>query len=371
MTLRPESDTVAAVWAYLLDRGVPADQIHHAERANTLHLLVMEHLILPEPLRYTPVQVAELTGMSVEQLRQLWRSLGFPDVPDDVAAFSDYDVEAITTLNGLLTSGMVDEQVAMQLARVIGSSMARIAEAEITASPVLAGAADDAARSELLIQTADAVLPSLSRLLEYAWRRHLQVAARRGTLVNADEDAPTVTLAVGFADMVGFTALSQQLSDRALAEVVGRFEDQAFNTVVRGGGRVVKMIGDEAMFVCTEVGDSVRIGMDLAEAFSHEDSVGEVRVGIAYGPVLARDGDYYGPVVNLASRIVNIANPGSVVVSPDVRDALADDPTVAWKSLRPRYLKEIGRVPLWAAVPPGEERRGRRRLRPGVLGLGE
>lgn len=374
---RPESDAVAAIWAYLLDRGVPADAILEAEREHSLHLLVMEHLILPERPRYTPVEVAELAGMPLEQVRQYWRSMGFPDVADDVVAFSDYDLSAITTLNGLLTFRMVDTAVAAQMARVIGSSMARIAEAEITASPVLSGEADDVARAELLMATSDATIPSLARLLEYAWRRHMHAAARRAALLRSTEqsNAATFDLAIGFADLVGFTALSQQLSERALAEVVGRFEELAYDIVVAGDGRVVKMIGDEAMFVCTSPAAAVRIGLDLSEAYAGEESLSDVRVGIACGPVLAREGDYYGPVVNLASRIVNIANPGSVLVSDGVHEALADDESLSWKSLRARYLKEIGRVPLWAVsragleVEPGSRRdRIKRRVRrPNVL----
>jgi adenylate cyclase len=367
----PNSETVAHVWSWLLDRGVSPDDIHRAEADHTLHLLVIEHLIVPERPTYTPAQVADIVGMSLDEVRRYWRSLGLTDVADDVVAFSDRDVEALTTLNGLLRFRMVDEKVAVQMSRVIGSSMARIADAEIMASPVLSGAADDVARAELFIETADATLPSLARLLEYAWRRHLQVAARRGMLLRAAQDAPaTANLAVGFADLVGFTAISQQVSDQALAELVGRFEEIAFDVVVRRGGRVVKMIGDEAMFVCDRPVDAVHIGIELAEAHSGEDSVAEVRVGIACGPVLPREGDYFGPVVNLASRIVNIANPGSVVVSGDVRQAVGDDPSFEWKSLRTRYLKEIGRVPLWAVVAADEddERRGkRRRLRPGVI----
>jgi len=377
---QPQEDTIAAVWSYLLDRGVPADAIHQAESEHTLHLLVMEHLILPDQPRYTPVEVAELVGMSLDQLRRYWRSLGFPDVDDDSVYFSDYDVSAITTLSGLLTFRMVDEDVAVQMARVIGSSISRIAEAEITASPVLSGEIDDVSRAELLIETADATVPSLARLLEYAWRRHMQAAARRAALLRGAEDPSTATfeLSVGFADLVGFTALSQQLSERALAELVGRFEELAFDVVVRGHGRVVKMIGDEAMFVCHSAADAVQIGLDLADAYAGEEALSDVRVGIACGPVLAREGDYYGPVVNLASRIVNIANPGSVLVSDSVHEVVAasTDDELEWKSLRARYLKEIGRVPLWAVQRPRaddapetsrRDRIKRRMRKPGVL----
>jgi class 3 adenylate cyclase len=73
-----------------------------------------------------------------------------------------------------------------------------------------------------------------------------------------------------------------------------------------------------------------------------------VRVGVAFGPALAREGDLYGPTVNLASRMVSIAYPGSVVVAGEVREACGDDERFAWKSLRTRYLKNIGRVQLHA-----------------------
>ncbi|HEV7888000.1 MAG TPA: adenylate/guanylate cyclase domain-containing protein [Acidimicrobiales bacterium] len=381
-TARPESEELARVWAFLLDRGVPADDIHRAEGEHSLHLLVMEQLIVPQRPRYTPVEVAELAGMSLDEVRRYWRSLGFPDVPDDVVAFSDYDLEALATVSGLLSFRMVDEAVAAQMARVIGSSMARIAEAEITASPVLTGEADDLARAELLMATADATIPSLARLLEYAWRRHMQAAARRALLLRGTEDpsgaAATFELAIGFADLVGYTALSQQLNERELAEMVGRFEELAYDVVVRGNGRVVKMIGDEAMFVCADAADAVRIALDLSDAYASDETLSDVRVGVACGPVLAREGDYYGPVVNLASRIVNIANPGSVLVSEAVHAVLRDDESVAWKPLRARYLKEIGRVPLWsvaragaddAEAPSTKRERFKQRVRPGRFPL--
>ncbi|HWW52304.1 MAG TPA: adenylate/guanylate cyclase domain-containing protein, partial [Acidimicrobiales bacterium] len=83
----------------------------------------------------------------------------------------------------------------------------------------------------------------------------------------------------------------------------------------------------------------------------------------ASGPVLAKDGDYFGPVVNLASRLVSVAYPGTVLVSADTHEALADDARLAWRQIRPRRLKDIGTVPLWAVYrvgdkpPPGASRR--------------
>jgi class 3 adenylate cyclase len=93
----------------------------------------------------------------------------------------------------------------------------------------------------------------------------------------------------------------------------------------------------------------------LAEAYHDDESLSDVRVGLACGPALEREGDLYGPTVNLASRIVSIAYAGSVVVSGDIHDQLADSPDLRWKSLRTRYLKDIGRVQLWAVRRAGDE----------------
>ena len=169
-------------------------------------------------------------------------------------------------------------------------------------------------------------------------------------------------MAVGFADMVGFTLLSQHLGNEELAAVVARFEELAHDTVVALGGRVVKMIGDEVMFVVQTTGSAAEIGLSLAEAYADDELLSDVRVALAFGPVLVQDGDYYGPVVNLANRLVNVANPGTVLVSDEFRSMLADEGGSGYdtRALRTRNLKNIGRVQVWkltrAGSEPGAER---------------
>ena len=125
--------------------------------------------------------------------------------------------------------------------------------------------------------------------------------------------------------MVGFTLLSQHLTDEELAAVVRRFEDISHDIVTNARGRVVKMIGDEVMFVVDNVADAARIGLGLADAYADDDLLSDVRVGLAFGPVLLRDGDYFGPTVNLAHRIVNIGNPGTVLMSDEFHTALMEE----------------------------------------------
>ena len=164
----------------------------------------------------------------------------------------------------------------------------------------------------------------MAKLLEFVWRRQVAAGIQRSMMLRSHGLAPgqSPVLAVGFADMVGFTLLSQHLSDEELAAVVRRFEEISHDIVTSARGRVVKMIGDEVMFVVDSVADAARIGLDLADAYADDDLLSDVRVGLACGPVLLRDGDYFGPTVNLAHRIVNIGNPGTVLMSDEFHAAL-------------------------------------------------
>ncbi len=120
------------------------------------------------------------------------------------------------------------------------------------------------------------------------------------------------------------------------------------------------MIGDEVMFVVDSVAAAARIGLSLADAYADDDLLSDVRVGLACGPVLLRDGDYFGPTVNLAHRIVNIGNPGTVLMSDEFHTALeqeAPDEFTA-QALRPRLLKDLGRVQLWWCGRVGQEADG-------------
>jgi adenylate cyclase len=164
-------------------------------------------------------------------------------------------------------------------------------------------------------------------------------------------------MAVGFADMVGFTVLSQHLGDEELAAVVARFEELAHDTVVALGGRVVKMIGDEVMFVVQSASGAAQIGLSLAEAYASDDLLSDVRVALAVGPVLVKDGDFYGPVVNLASRLVNVARPGTVLISDEFKLALEAESAenIDTRPLRTRSLKDLGRVQMWKLIRAGSE----------------
>lgn len=345
-------DPVQAVRHMLLDVGCTQDELDQAEREGTLPLLAVDRLMVPEVARYDLVEAAARTGLSVDKVRQLWRTLGYPVPRPDEVAFTDADIDILTEVGRLMAGDLASTELVLQMSRVIGSSMARIASsqvdvisARVAGSPRPATVGDAELTDDRIVVSAGALLPIVPRVLTATWQRHLQAAIRRR--LSIAETGQGQLGVVGFADMVGFTALSQQVGDEELAAIVAQFEQLAFDVVTANGGRVVKMIGDEVMFTVDSPVAAAEIGLALVEGTRGADELSDLRVGLAHGPLLEREGDLYGPVVNVASRITSIAFPGSIVVGDAMHDHLVDRPEYRLRSMRPRYLKDIGRVPLW------------------------
>ncbi|MEO6629007.1 MAG: adenylate cyclase regulatory domain-containing protein [Aquihabitans sp.] len=332
--------------------GVTDAEIAEASRHHHLELLAIESLVLPEATHHNITEIAAATGLSTTIIAQLWRSLGFVEPRPTDRIFTDADVDMLRAIGGLLDMGVIDDALTMQMARVIGSSLARVASAVIDSVDSVDPGDDEAARglsrrdSEDFAGVAPLLLPTLLQVMDFVWRRHVQVAARSRMASEQAGTDPSHQV-VGFADLVGFTALSQQLNTHELAAVVDRFEGIAYDTVGGLGGRVVKMIGDEVMFSIPHEPGAAEIALVLSETYRDDDELSDVRVGLAAGRVLQREADLFGPVVNLASRIVNIAFPGTVLCSAEIYASLEGNVEYGWKSIGQRNLKDIGRVPLY------------------------
>jgi adenylate cyclase len=293
------------------------------------------------------LDVARESGLDLTDTRRLWRALGFPPVTDDERVFTSADVEIVRAVRAVLEVDIAHPDDLVQLTRVIGQALARVADAQVTASAdrLERDLADGATIDTAAITARVASLaPRQEQFLSYVWRRHLLAALRRRSVQPSSLDA---SFAVGFADLVGFTALSQALEPRELAGTVDRFEAIAYEHIPEHGGRVVKTIGDEVMFAADDRAQAAEIALALADAYQHDADLPGVRVGLAYGPTLSWEGDLYGPTVNLASRLVNLARPNSVLLSDELGLALQDDARFALKHLRPVNLQGIGRTRLW------------------------
>jgi adenylate cyclase len=301
------------------------------------------------PTAFTTREVAREAGVEPAEARRLWQALGFPPVEHDERLFTHADVEILRAVQLLFERQNVDPGDLLQLTRVIGQSLARVADAQVTAAADrLERSRAEAVPSEVaraeLTKRVTALVPSLELFLGYVWRRHLVVALRRRAVAPSAED---LVLTVGFADMVGFTQLSQALDGAELASMVDRFETIAYEHIPARGGRVVKMIGDEVMFAVDDGAFAADIAVALVEAHARDPKLPDVRVGLANGPTLSWEGDLFGPTVNLANRLVNLARPGSVLVSAELGEGLRDDPRFTVRQLRGVKLKGIGRTRPW------------------------
>ncbi len=357
--------TSSQVIAFLREHGATDQEIEDAISAGMVDLLVADKLFLPGGPRYSIIELCERAGVDIRTIKDIWRALGFTDVSDGDRVFTELDVDAAKMIREMMDNGVVDHSDAVGMARVIGSSMARIAEAEISPSMPTArfyrGSDDQIAEAYRIAGLAVVWMPTMGKILEYVWRRHLQDALRRAMLVRVTTgEGTSPVFAVGFADMVGFTMLSERLDEEELSSLISRFEQVSHDVVAAAGGRIVKMIGDEVMFVADSPFVAANIGVSLAEAYADDEMLTDIRVGISYGSVLVHEGDYFGPVVNMASRIVEITSPGTVTVSSDLARALTADPEfnssdMVIKQLRPRNLKGIGRTSLWMLSRHGAE----------------
>ena len=273
--------------------------------------------------------VAERAGVGPEQTARLWSALGFPRIADDVTAFAQVDLDALDLVQELLGDGSLDEAEALAVARTLGQSMARLAEWQANLLRRTIAERGPVGDPDAVVDSVRTLVPLLEKLQAYTWRRHLIVTAGRmmGAIAGADADpdaADTERTTVGFADVVGFTALSRSVDADELRSLLERFESVSADVVSRHGGRIVKTLGDEVLFVCTDPSGALDIAFDLHADVPDDGGRLALRIGLAYGEVLPRYGDVYGPVVNIASRLTSHARPGTTLLDDDLTAAVRE-----------------------------------------------
>lgn len=298
---------------------VPDDEPKVSDLAGVLAMI--EGNLLGGPPSLTRVQVVERAGVPMEVGEQLWRLLGFPNQSDDAVAFTEADVTALQMTQDLMRLGILSPDSQSALVRTWGRSFARLAEWEAGLLADVAVAAPDPQVG--LAQIADSVIPLVESLQSYIWRRHLASAASR-LLTVASAGSAATNLAVGFVDIVGYTSRSKNLDEPELVAWLENFEDVATGIVVDLGGRIIKTIGDEVLFAADDPATAAEIALLMTERGEDgDDPFPAVRAGVAYGEVVNRLGDVFGPVVNIAARLTSVARPGSVLVDTGAYEALS------------------------------------------------
>jgi adenylate cyclase len=310
----------------------------------------VEETVLGGPRTYTAAQVAERAGMDREESRALWRALGFAVVEDGAAVFTESDVEALKIVKDLRACGFEDDALISAMTRLFGQTFSRLAswQGQLLLE-MLAERPDIVSSEDAVVDVIEHVGPLMEQLQTYAWRRQLVAFFARVAARTATDDAMPLSapLAIGFADMSGFTSLTRKATEAELRELLDGFESLATEIVGQRGGRIVKTIGDEVLFQAEDAGSAAEMALDLLAAAAADPRLPDLRAGLAYGPVVSRLGDVYGSTVNIASRLTSIARPGWVLVDREMHDALAGDPRFHLKSRRPESVRGFHHLHPW------------------------
>jgi adenylate cyclase len=338
--------------AHLADDGFSLEELTNAVKENRLALLPVDEVLGGT---YSASEVEEKTGLPAGMMVQIRRQHGLPEPGPDDKVFSDEDIEAARSTKLFLDAGFGEERI-IEITRVLGEGMARLS-ATITAAFAQTFLRKGDSEDEVALrfaQLAEQLTPATAPILVAAFKAHLRDSVGRGMLGRAELDAGEVAgsqeFAICFADLVGFTRLGNEVEALELGTVAGRLAELA-SSVTEAPVRLIKTIGDAAMFVSPDPGPLVGVALALIEAFEREN-LPSLRAGIALGPVLIRAGDYYGNSVNLASRVTGVARPGSVLCTQEVRDAAPD--AYEWSAAGRYRLKGVsGQTSLFRARPDG------------------
>ena len=286
---------------------------------------------------YTASELAGNVGVPEDITRRFFRALGFPDAGDEVR-YTEGDRAALSGLAEAVRNTDLDFDTAVRLVRAVGQNVARMSDWQVAALASRAeqlpgvGGVDGSRRAaaEHLEQESQ---EALQAILVHSWRRHLDAALTRLDVdTSVAEDDQTSRVTVGFADLVNFSALSNELDSNRLGELVEIFEARCGDVVAANDGRMIKTIGDSVLFVADRPDAAMDVAAGLIEVIGGDVRLPDVRIGLATGLVATRLGDVFGPPVNLAARLTAVARRNRV---------LADDETVAGLR-RPGY--EIRRL---------------------------
>ncbi len=335
--------------AKLAQDGFTLDEMRRAVAEDRLALLPVERVLGGI---YTANEISEQTGLPARVLLRLRRMLGLPEAGPDDRVFGEEDVAMAQSTRRFIEAGMSEGAIG-EITRVLGESMARLSATTASAFVETFLEAGDTEYDVAMrfASLAEELAPELHPILLAAYNSHLRDSVRRGMIGRAERETGAVAdaqeLTVGFADLVGFTRMGAQVEAQELGGVAGRLAELA-TEVTTPPVRLIKTIGDAAMFVSPDPAALVAVALGLVEV-TREAELPSLRAGIALGPALQRAGDFYGHSVNLASRVTGIARPDSVLCSQEVRDAAGDE--FDWSFAGRHRLKGLGDVPLHRARP--------------------
>ena len=339
--------------------GVGLEELQEAVQQNRLALLPVERVLSGEGPTYTPRQISELSGVELDLLQDLFRAMGLPRVDPDEPGLDEHDLAVGAAASDLPRGG---DRRSGHRRHVAGDGDG---DGEHRRGHPRGPRPDpDPARATTSrpwrcasrCRRASSARRSGS-VLQYVLNRQLRDQIRRDVMAAGGgfgPDSGGTEICVCFADLVGFTKLGERLPGEELGRVAGRLAELA-SEAAESPVRLIKLIGDAAMLVSPDAVSLLGAALGLVEAAEAEgEGFPQVRVGAAAGEAIGRGGDWYGRPVNLASRITDIAFPGSVLASESATEMAGDE--FAYSFAGERRLKGIdARVRLFRVRRRGEE----------------
>jgi adenylate cyclase len=324
-TWSPGAVSHARIVARLRERGYSLEQIRRATEEGRLAFGYIEELFPSVDDRvYTIRQAARETGLEPALIERVLAALGMSLAQAE--SLSSEDVQLLRYVAAVLDAGL--PLVAMlQLVRVYGQAMAQVADAEVRLfhlyvhEPLMRSGATGMEMADEMLAIAGETLPLASPVMDQVHQRYLQYFVEQDVVGHMESDLDgdaadlgRLRVAIAFADLAGYTRLTEEEGELEAVDAVERFVE-AVETTLPEEARVIKTIGDAVMIVGTDPGTLT----DWAVGFQQLQSEPPLpRIGIHYGEVLYRDGDYYGRNVNIASRVAARSAGGEVLVTRPV-----------------------------------------------------
>jgi adenylate cyclase len=324
--------------------GVGLEELRRAVAEDRLALVGVERLLEGGGPRHSAREISEIAGVELNVLRRQRQALGLPGGDPDEPSYTEDDLNAARRLRSVLDAGLSPDQI-YDAARVMGLAASQLAAANraVVGEAMLRKGDTELEAARRYSEAATALLPLLVSSLEHVLKLHIREQLRHDTLGRAELASGrfpgSQEISVCFADLVGYTKLGERLPADALATLTGRLDELA-REFADPPVRLVKMLGDAAMLVSPDNDALLDSSIALIEAAEREgEGFPSLRAGIARGAALSRAGDWYGRPVNLASRITEIAYPGSVLCSAEVRNVASNGHV--WSYAGSRRLKGI------------------------------
>jgi adenylate cyclase len=344
----PNAPERLALLEYLTERGATLEQMVEAHGVRSLPGVAGD-LVIRGATEVPLSEISARSGVSVPRVMRAMLAAGIPVTPD-----SKVPANLVSLMEAFEAgAALMGDDAILAFTRVLGASAINIAEAAVALfwaefGPGSVNEGPDELARARLSEAATRAFTAVPGVLAEAVMDQFERTQRRVQAVRSwsepsrDDDlgGPTEVVALGFVDLVGSTAWAQTVGFREQNLALTRFESAAWSSAVLSGGRVVKTIGDAVFFAAPDADAACRIGAEVCRAAGDDDVLPPARGAVGIGPVTPREGDYYGPLVNLLSRLVKVGAPGELVVTEAVAADLKPDRWLL-RPLEPADLRGI------------------------------